>query len=514
MNQQVGANVESTSFFLEEARLQRTIAMSLLRSLIVLLIANFCFLNLSSSFSTVEADGKLEVVRENKNSEHLKDPVTDLKRLSSITANNEKRISDEVLDEGASAHLGTILSGIIDEGSRESSKASPIYDASPDEYLIESLAHGKRRLDGDNVAALASTGRLTNNLRFMEQKQRDDRMALNQAASRAYSRRQMMMQNSYNNANLLGRGRKNWPNQFETQNLNRRSMSNVNNGAHQQQQRQRNGKQTLVNRKSAKSLDNNMLMRANFRQQESRKRASKQLVNGKSSEESDDDDIFKDDERENQSSANNDDDAGSSDRRSDDDAESKDDDADEEEDDESGSSRASGKRAGSGAKRNRGGRGRKLKAASESHHDRDEIDERDSSAANDDGEEDSDSSNDIRRVAASPIENSIQSTTSRALQRPLAAGLMLANNNNHDDNNNNNLNHDSASGDDSDQSATQLKHSSVELQAAAGSHHGHHGHYYQHVEVPKKKAWKFGFKRGNHKHESKFLEHVKRTFTS
>lgn len=44
-----------------------------------------------------------------------------------------------------------------------------------------------------------------------------------------------------------------------------------------------------------------------------------------------------------------------------------------------------------------------------------------------------------------------------------------------------------------------------ELQGAAGHHHSHHhGHYYQHVEVPKKKAWKFGFKRGNHKHESKY----------
>lgn len=47
--------------------------------------------------------------------------------------------------------------------------------------------------------------------------------------------------------------------------------------------------------------------------------------------------------------------------------------------------------------------------------------------------------------------------------------------------------------------------SSHDLATAAGNHHGHsHGHYYQHVEVPKKGAWKFGFKRGNHKHESKF----------
>lgn len=44
-----------------------------------------------------------------------------------------------------------------------------------------------------------------------------------------------------------------------------------------------------------------------------------------------------------------------------------------------------------------------------------------------------------------------------------------------------------------------------DIQAAAGHHHNHHhGHYYQYVEVPKKKTWKFGFKRGNHKHESEF----------
>lgn len=42
-----------------------------------------------------------------------------------------------------------------------------------------------------------------------------------------------------------------------------------------------------------------------------------------------------------------------------------------------------------------------------------------------------------------------------------------------------------------------------DLAAAAGHHHKKHSHYYQYVEVPKKKAWKFGFKRGNHKHESK-----------
>ena len=40
-----------------------------------------------------------------------------------------------------------------------------------------------------------------------------------------------------------------------------------------------------------------------------------------------------------------------------------------------------------------------------------------------------------------------------------------------------------------------------DLHAAAGSQHEHQPHYYQYAEVPEKKAWKFGFRRGNHKHE-------------
>lgn len=53
-------------------------------------------------------------------------------------------------------------------------------------------------------------------------------------------------------------------------------------------------------------------------------------------------------------------------------------------------------------------------------------------------------------------------------------------------------------------SANQLMHSSAELQTAAGHHHDHHHGYYQYAGVPKKKAWKFGFKRGNHKHTSEY----------
>lgn len=53
-------------------------------------------------------------------------------------------------------------------------------------------------------------------------------------------------------------------------------------------------------------------------------------------------------------------------------------------------------------------------------------------------------------------------------------------------------------------SANQLMHSAEELQTAAGHHHDHHHGYYQYAGVPKKKAWKFGFKRGNHKHTSKY----------
>lgn len=52
--------------------------------------------------------------------------------------------------------------------------------------------------------------------------------------------------------------------------------------------------------------------------------------------------------------------------------------------------------------------------------------------------------------------------------------------------------------------SNQLRDSPAAL-APAASGHGHHEHYYEHREVPKKKAWKFGFKRGNHKHTSKCL---------
>lgn len=49
-----------------------------------------------------------------------------------------------------------------------------------------------------------------------------------------------------------------------------------------------------------------------------------------------------------------------------------------------------------------------------------------------------------------------------------------------------------------------------DLNTAAGHHHGHsHGHYYEYREVPKKKTWKFGYKRGNHKHWIERHEHGK-----
>lgn len=49
-----------------------------------------------------------------------------------------------------------------------------------------------------------------------------------------------------------------------------------------------------------------------------------------------------------------------------------------------------------------------------------------------------------------------------------------------------------------------------DLAAAAGHHHGHaHGKYYEYRAVPKKKTWKFGYKRGNHKHTISRHEHGK-----
>lgn len=49
-----------------------------------------------------------------------------------------------------------------------------------------------------------------------------------------------------------------------------------------------------------------------------------------------------------------------------------------------------------------------------------------------------------------------------------------------------------------------------DLATAAGHHHGHaYGKYYEYREVPKKKTWKFGYKRGNHKHTISRHEHGK-----
>lgn len=49
-----------------------------------------------------------------------------------------------------------------------------------------------------------------------------------------------------------------------------------------------------------------------------------------------------------------------------------------------------------------------------------------------------------------------------------------------------------------------------DLSTAAGHHHGHaHGKYYEYRAVPEKKTWKYGYKRGNHKHTIMRHEHGK-----
>lgn len=49
-----------------------------------------------------------------------------------------------------------------------------------------------------------------------------------------------------------------------------------------------------------------------------------------------------------------------------------------------------------------------------------------------------------------------------------------------------------------------------DLSTAAGHHHGHaYGKYYEYRAVPKKKTWKYGYKRGNHKHTISRHEHGK-----
>lgn len=60
--------------------------------------------------------------------------------------------------------------------------------------------------------------------------------------------------------------------------------------------------------------------------------------------------------------------------------------------------------------------------------------------------------------------------------------------------------HSSSQPDDDLSAASHVRNSATDLQTAAGKHYGGH-HYHQMVEVPKKKAYKMSFKRGNHKHE-------------
>lgn len=46
-----------------------------------------------------------------------------------------------------------------------------------------------------------------------------------------------------------------------------------------------------------------------------------------------------------------------------------------------------------------------------------------------------------------------------------------------------------------------IKLSPADMATAASKHGKSHGKYYMYAEVPKKKTYKMGFKRGNHKHE-------------
>lgn len=63
-----------------------------------------------------------------------------------------------------------------------------------------------------------------------------------------------------------------------------------------------------------------------------------------------------------------------------------------------------------------------------------------------------------------------------------------------------------------------IKLTTSDMATAAGSHHGKsHGKYYMYAEVPKKKSYKMGFKRGNEKHlierkESAHKSHVQSYF--
>lgn len=139
-------------------------------------------------------------------------------------------------------------------------------------------------------------------------------------------------------------------------------------------------------------------------------------------------------------------------------------------------------------------------------------DEGENESAEDD--EESDSSNDVRRSAKAPVPEKKTSNKKRAPGKSSRKTQKRSNEDTKTMEPVRKVNRDAEQvarndkleDDESTAAAAsnQLKHSSAELQTAAGHHHGHsHGHYYQYAEVPKKKAWKFGYKRGNKKHTSK-----------
>lgn len=477
-----------------------------------------------------------------KESGHPEDVVTDLKRLSSIPKETKRlsaeEMSEEKLDGLASANLHSVLLGANHHGTDgqilnnyyEKDKVVPEYDSS--RFMVSKLMPGKRRFDDDSIA-LASTGQSRGNrLIFLDDQllnSNSGEMLQTKATNRATNRRQRMprLDNQQYGVNT---NRNQMLDQAMNNNrqYNRRSLVM----SHHMSARKSGGDiggiskvRGRQNRQQQQARRRSLQVLANQRVQESRERAMKPLVNDgrRGSKKVDqDDDVFNDSSE--SSSEADDDNTGSSDRRSDSSSGQKksdggsndsgsssgggsgDDDDDEDEtseEDDKPRQRASRPRA-------QQANNRRHKAASQPTlarqgyskvtDDGEGGGESMSSKENIDDDEDTDSTN------ASPIKGPVSGTklvrlvevegqenegldNKNSLESD-ATGLTTLDNNNDDDN-------------DSSSSSNHLKHSSTDLQTAAGHHHGHHDHYYQYVEVPKKKAWKFGFKRGNHKHTSK-----------
>lgn len=431
-----------------------------------------------------------------KNSEALviHDPVTDLGRLYTKPTNNiAQKLSDHQLDQVASANLESLVS--LDQNGGLSMRPQ-IYDHS--QLLGLRLLPGKRRFD-DGVA-LASTGQTLSNEFIIPRGELVTAASRGKKISNKYSMHSKIIDEGVQFDDQLTKQSADIDQLMNTnENFNRRALLNT-------ATLNRSGKSkysTQGNRKL--KLNNNPGRLGGFSGQESRKRQTKPYLKGPIKEaddaneladENNGDDGYGDAEKASDRRADSfdlDDNSSNHNRDSNRNSNSNDNENDKDEDssvdNDSDEDEDNGRAADAGSSARANPRRRLKQAASKQHSGRSKVVTGKRARGNlgsaklndndDDTEEDTESTN-TRRVTAVSTKGLESHKTwplkvVEVVHEPTVA--------------------DSLAGNDA-------KHGLTDLQTAAGHHHGHsHSHYYQYVEVPKKKSWKFGFKRGNHKHE-------------